>query len=209
MKFNFSDIDTNDEESLEVLDERLKDYIKATPPSCLRKVEAVPMDLSKLSRRKFSAAYQLKCRCGGGNGAILGYPLRDYKPKYRGHEFLSPLAFRCSSCGKVNEFFDTDKHGYHVEVGKLEGDKGSTKIRGTGKRTQFYCPKCAKDFFTLAVGFVYWDFYFFHEELEMIADGDGEEAVFAHPQDFYNEILIQATCDDCHQTTTVSDFGKL
>ena len=51
----------------------------------------------------------LSCGCGEKLGAILGHLLSKANPAYEGPKtFVSPLAFRCSSCRKTTELLDTD-----------------------------------------------------------------------------------------------------
>src|SRR5581483_2200764 len=114
-----------------------------------------------------------------------GHRLEDLNPRNKGDLLVSPLAFGCSACGRVTELLDTDVHGYHAEVGKLEGGVGSAKLRGSGTRTAYACPTCGKTVFRMIVGFVYWDFDIIEDEPELPA------------QEFFNVFLLYCTCAEC------------
>ena len=114
----------------------------STPPSCvggfrLTRAE-LPIALDRVKSASveweicIKSVWRLGCNCGEERGHVLGHPLRDLNPDYDGPEFLGPLGFECSACGKVTEIIDTDLHGYHVEVARIEGGVGSVKVRGEG-----------------------------------------------------------------------------
>ena len=92
---------------------------------------------------------------------------------------------------------DTDVHGYHAEVGKLEGGVGSAKLRGSGTPTAYACPACSKTVFRMVVGFVYWDFDIIEDEPALPA------------QEFFNVFLLYCTCSNCGRVAEPTEFGKL
>ncbi len=118
-------------------------------------------------------------------------------PSYKGDLLVSPFAFECSACSRVTELLDSDIHGYHAEVGKLEGGIRSAKLRGTGPRTTFACPGCEKTSFRMVVGFVYWDFDILEDEPQLPA------------QEFFNLFLLYCTCVNCGRLSEPTEFGKL
>src|ERR671934_683040 len=137
--------------------ERIKDRLRNPPPACVRGFRLTPAELPEYWDDNCKSVWQLACTCGEEQGAILGYSLKDYNPDYAGPEvFISPLAFECVSCGKITEIIDTDRHGYHSQVAKLEGGVGSVQYRGQGPRARFACPACGVTRFSVTVGFVYW-----------------------------------------------------
>jgi len=91
---------------------------------------------------------------------------------------VTPIGFKCSTRAQVTEILDTKKHGYHAEVGKLEGGTGSGKIRGVGEQRMYYCKHCENDIFDFVIGFVYWHFDIIFDEPELPA------------QNFFNEFIM-------------------
>ncbi len=143
---------------------------------------------------------RLACTCGEQRGRVLGYPLRDYNPNYDGPEcFISPLSFECTDCRKVTEIFDTDIHGYHSEVAKIEGGIGSVKGRGEGPRQPFSCSACGEQVFVVTVGFVYWPAAF-----DLLFNEPGWPIL-----EFFNVFLCHGRCVACGEVSAVTDFGKL
>jgi hypothetical protein len=172
-------------------------HISTTPPVCVRAFRLSAEKLSEPVADNFKTVWHLTCKCNTDTGKLLGYPLRELKHDYAGRVFVSPLAFECASCGQVTEILDTDVHGYHAEVAKIEGGIGSSKIRGKGTRKAFACPDCTKDLFRINVGFVYWDFDLMLDEPDL----PGE--------DFFNEFLMDCTCLGCGRVYEPTEFGKL
>jgi hypothetical protein len=178
---------------------RLIERLRTTAPSCLRGFNATPAQLPEPFDDNPCSIWQLACRCAGTQGRFLGYPLRDYNPEYNGPEcFLSPLAFECAACQAVTELLDTDRHGYHPEVARREGDEdASAKLRGAGPRQAFRCPGCGGQAFGVTVGFVFW----YPDELAEEFEGGWE--------DLFSVFLCHCRCAGCGQTSQPTDFGKL
>jgi hypothetical protein len=128
---------------------------------------------------------------------ILGYPLKQYNPEYGGPDFITPLSFKCSACATITQIIDTNIHGYHAEVAKIEGGTGSATLRGNGEPSQFACPMCGENIFFVTVGFVYWDFDIMFDE----PDSPGQE--------FFNVFLIYGQCKKCDKVSSAADLGKL
>ena len=172
-------------------------HISVTAPTCIRAFKLSPGELSEPFDDNFKTVWHLACKCGADTGKLSGYPLRDLKSDYAGVAFVSPLAFECASCSQMMQILDTDLHGYHAEVSKIEGGIGSSKVRGTGVAQTFSCPNCTKDQFRINVGFVYWDFEIVLDEPDL----PGE--------DFFNVFLMDCTCVNCGQVSQPTEFGKL
>lgn len=176
----------------------IEDAIRGHPPSCVAAFRLTPADLPVAPAGRLDLAYRLRCACGNGVGAVLGYPASALIGSFQGAEFfLSPLAFACRTCNRVTELLDTDLHGYHAELGRLDGGPGSSKIRGSGERERFRCPGCPAEWFTVDARFVWWDFDLALDEPELPA------------QDFFNEFVAYGTCETCGQISQLTDFGKL
>ena len=175
---------------------RIAQHIRENPPSC---VTGFRLRSGRLPERldDFHTAYNLSCPCGHGQGSVRGYPLIDYNQYYVGPDFITPLSFRCEACGAVTQIIDTDAHGYHAEVARLEGGSGSAKLRGDGEPVPFACPGCSAVLFTVTVCFVYWDFDIMLDEPGL----PGEE--------FFNLFLIYVSCQNCGTVSSVVDLGKL
>jgi len=94
---------------------------------------------------------------------------------------------------------DTDLHGYHAELAKLDGGIGSVKARGDGPRVPFRCPQCDKNAFSVAVAFYYWD-----AALDLFLEESGLPI-----EDFFNEFQGFARCANCEEVAPISDLGKL
>lgn len=176
--------------------------LENTPPSCLQGLACVPTNLPEPWDDNPKSVWQVRCKCGGTTGRLMGYSLADYNDEYDGPlELISPLAFQCASCEHTAELLDTDIHGYHADIDLREGiTGGSCKIRGTGQRGSrlaFPCPKCNADIFSIIVGFVFWN----GNELEDLFDGRWE--------DLFNVFLCYAVCLKCDTISRQADFGKL
>jgi len=168
--------------------EAIEAHVRRSPPDCLASFRAFPLlalDQSDKSIRAewhapapFKSLWRLQCKCGCRRGGLLGHYLRDYNQDYHGDEMVTPIGFKCSTCAQVTEILDTKKHGYHAEVGKLEGGTGSGKIRGVGEQRMYYCKHCENDIFDFVIGFVYWHFDIIFDEPELPA------------QNFFNEFIM-------------------
>ena len=173
------------------------DQIRQISPGCISGFRLSPAELPEPIKSYFSTVYRLSCFCGSDKGAILGYPLKDYNPTYGGSDFITPLSFRCAECSTHTGIIDTQIHGYHAEVGKIEGGVGSSKIRGVGEPVPFICPGCCATVFSAVVGFVYWDFDIALDDSELPA------------QEFFNEFHIYGVCEGCGKASAVTQLGKL
>jgi hypothetical protein len=180
-------------------EEQLVERLRTSAPSCLQGFKATPSQLPEPFDENPYSVWRIACHCGGTNGRFLGYPLKDFNPEDDGPEcFLSPLAFECASCNAVTELLDTDRHGYHAEVARRQGDEGgSAKLRGTGPRQSFTCPACGGKLFGIQVGFVFW----YPDELAEEFDDAWEE--------LFSIFLCHCKCVGCGQTSQPTEFGKL
>lgn len=172
-------------------------HLRKSPPACIGGFRAAHGKLPETVGSAFRIVWKIACGCGNDSGALLGYPLKDLVADETSDVFVSPLAFECMSCNKVTELLDTDQHGYHAEVGKLEGIQESAKIRGAGPRQKFVCPKCRRSQFSFVLGFVYWNFDLMIDDPEL----PGEN--------FFNEFLLYVTCTACGHVSEPTEFGKL
>jgi hypothetical protein len=185
---------------VESIVDQTAERLRTTPPTCVRGFRLTPAELPVAWDENCKSVWRLACTCGEERGRVLGYPLRDYNLDYDGPEcFVSPLGFECSGCGKVTEIIDTDTHGYHSEVAKIEGGVGSAKIRGEGPRQPFLCSACGAQVFVATVGFVYWDAAF-----DLLFNEPGWPIL-----EFFNVFLCYGRCVGCDKVLAVTDFGKL
>lgn len=173
--------------------------LRTTPPSCIKEFNVVTSTLPEPWDDNPTSVWQLRCNCGHDKGNLLGYSLADYNTDYDGElSLVSPLAFRCSQCNTTTELLDTDIHGYHADIDIREGSSGgAVKIRGTGDRQSFPCPKWKHDVFSVVVAFVFWN----ADELAEEFDDRWE--------DLFNVFLCHTTCCQCGYVSTPTDFGKL
>lgn len=178
---------------------QLVERLRTVAPSCLKGFTVSATQLPEPFDENPCSVWQIACRCGNNKGRFLGYPLKNYNTEYDGPEcFLSPLAFECSVCHSATEILDTDRHGYHAEVARRQGDEiGSAKLRGEGPRQSFTCPGCGGELFGVTVGFVFW----YPDELAEEFDGEWEE--------LYSVFLCHCKCAGCGQSSQPTDFGKL
>ena len=194
------------EEELQAV-EAIEAHVRRSPPNCLASFRALPLlalDRFDESIRAewhsaipFKSLWRLQCQCGCYSGGLLGHYLRDYNQDYRGDEMVTPIGFKCSTCSQVTEILDTEKHGYHAEVAKLDGDTDSVKFRGIGEQKVYHCKHCENDVFDFVIGFVYWDFDIVLDEPELPA------------QDFFNEFIMLCTCGRCGRVSEPVMLGKL
>jgi hypothetical protein len=182
---------------VELDEETIAQKIRNNLPACVAGFRLLDSSLPVPVDTYFCTSYRLGCRCGYDQGAVLGYPLKAYNPEYDGPDFITPLSFKCATCAGVTQIIDTAFHGYHAEVGKIEGGVGSATMHGTGEPLAFACPDCSKAIFSVTIGFVYWDFDLFFDEPHLPS------------QDFFNEFLIFANCRNCGKTSAVANLGKL
>lgn len=174
--------------------------LEKTQPSCLRDFSCLPATIPEHWDDSPKSVWQVRCKCGGTIGRLLGYSLKDFKDEYDGPlVMISPLAFQCAACEQETELLDTDIHGYHADLELREGTiGGSCKIRGTGEcRLAFPCPVCNNELFAIVVGFVFWN----ADELAEEFDDRWE--------DLFNVFLLYATCVSCGNMSRPVDFGKL
>lgn len=177
----------------------VEERIRALPPRCIQGFSPIPTPLPQPFDDNPKSTWKLVCRCGCETGNFLGYPLSNYVAGLEGPEcFVGPLAFGCEECSTVTELLDTDQHGYHAEIGLLEGDNsGGTKYRGEGPRTAFRCPQCSNDTFIVTAGFVFWD-------IDELADEFDD-----HWEDLFNVFLCYCQCAQCGHISEPTEFGKL
>ena len=189
--------------------QHIVERLRSTPASCMGGIRLspakfpVPLDSVKSVCVEWEIAiksvWRLGCTCGEERCHVLGYPLRDLNPDYDGPDFIGPLGFDCSACGKVTEILDTDVHGYHAESAKIEGGIGPVKIRGEEARCHFPCSACGANLFVVTIGFIYWPgaFDLFLDEPDLPI------------QEFFNEFLCYGRCVSCGEVSAITDFGKL
>jgi DNA-directed RNA polymerase subunit RPC12/RpoP len=192
---------------------QLEKRLRTKPPSCVAgfrlKRAALPGDQldAKLDpikakigaliadpRDEPHSAWILRCNCGHGTGRLLGHRLSDYTDSPDCEDiFVSPLGFKCASCGVITELLDTDRHGYHACLGC------SSKIRGKGRRSAYACRDCSGLEFTVLVAFLFWAgaIEVFLDE----PDGAFEES--------FNEFLCYCSCAGCGRVSEPTQFGKL
>jgi len=180
---------------------KFKRYLRNTPPSCLKGFKVKRSRFTDYEEEAYTecSVWQIACRCGGTDGRFLGYLLRDYNKEYDGSDFISPLKFECSKCQTATLLLDTDKHGYHAEIDRREGDDGggSCKIRGKGKPKELACPKCGKNLFKVKVGFVFWNLSELEEDFE------------DRWEDLFIVFLCKCKCVECGEISEPTEFGKL
>lgn len=174
-----------------------EDHVRKTPPRCLGALNVTPTADVLVDGEGTTTFWQLACKCGGDRGELLGYPLSHFVPEDASKDLVTPIAFGCVRCGVVTEILDTDQHGYHVEVGRLEGSPGGTKWRGGGVRQKHSCPSCESSVFAFRSGFVYWDFDIVEDEPELQAE------------QFFHEFRLSCTCSACGTTSEPVNLGKL
>lgn len=180
--------------------EEIQHHLCSTPPECVQGFRLTATQLPVNWSDSFKTVWRLTCFCGVDTGSVLGYPLSRFNSDYHGPElFIGPLAFDCSGCGKVTEIIDTDLHGYHSELAKLEGGPGSCKIKGDGVRDRFRCLECREPRFSMIVAFVYW---------EAVYDLAMDEPSLA-VENFFTVFVSCGICANCGKIAHVTDFGKL
>ena len=179
-------------------EQQVEQHILATPPRCLQGFRVRASQLPTPFDDNVTSVWQAVCQCGHERGRLLGYPLSTVASDYNGREcFVGPLAFECSTCSATTEVLDTDQHGYHAEVARLEGDDSDgTKYSGTGTRQAWRCPNCAADVFSMTFGFVFWN-------LDYLAEFS------INWNDFFNVFLCYCHCQKCGHVSEPTEFGKL
>lgn len=166
------------------------------PPDCFAFERMELMSNSEEDDRG-EVVWRLSCPCGHGVGAFLGYP---FAIEGEGTIFLSPLAFRCGECGASHDIFDTDQHGYHMEVSRIEGGGRGVHRRGSGEKIPWICSTCDGDAFRIEVKATYWSL----EEIGEIVEESGVKA-----ENLFNEIDFICNCSACGEISRPTDFGKM
>ena len=174
--------------------EDLRRQVATTPPRCLHDLRASAVGSPKEDDEWVTWA--IGCACGSKKGAVLGYPLRDYNPKYTGGAFVSPLAFRCADCGRVAEIIDTGIHGYDGENDAMAGKINKTTYRGEGERTASRCPDCGERTYTVTISVSYPDFDIIEDEPELKP----------RAQDFFMAFDCRGHCPACGRKWGTGDF---
>ncbi len=175
----------------------LLEKIKDTTPTCLRGFSPNPASKAKLFNETYRVERQLECECGGLTGRLLGYPLPGEGASTAESVWIGPLGFECAACERITEILDTDVHGYHAEVAKLEGGLGGAKLSGSGERAPYACPQCAAEAFSMRVALTYWN-------LDELGDEFDERW-----EDLFNEFDLTARCAQCSGIVRPTAFGKL
>jgi Leucine-rich repeat (LRR) protein len=164
-------------------------YFRDHPPSCIS-----GFTVSKRPLREdgaVSMSFGLACRCGNTAGAVLGYPLAQYRTDYQGPEvFVGPLGFSCAACRAVTEIIDTDVNGYDGAMGS------SATIRGEGRRRRFACSHCGGVEMNVTVQFSYGG-----GELDLLADEPDIRV-----EDFFGSFSADGTCTGCGKQVHIADF---
>ena len=109
---------------------------------------------------------------------------------------MSPLAFKCSECGRCTEIIDTHVHGYDGEYDRRFGKVNKTTKRGGGAREIFLCHKCESAEFT-AVG------SFPHSHFDHIED---EPELEPYAMDFFDSFALKAVCTSCRHEMFVCSY---
>jgi hypothetical protein len=141
-------------------------------------------------REHINPVFWLLCTCGCDSLFVLGHYWRN--PDYHNVlVFVSPLALRCSACGKVTELFDTAIHGYDAEVGGIPAS-----YRGEGERTDFVCDKCGPRQFQVFARFEYPD--------DLL--GPEFDEYRGKEQDLFSWFSLIGKCAGCGRLVEVADF---
>ncbi|MBX3442388.1 MAG: hypothetical protein KF774_08265 [Planctomyces sp.] len=188
------------------------EYFRSHPPRCIAGFTAVPAELPgaafdghvSLSQLDFepppgvtihapeltNPIFALACRCGGQRHFVHCHCWIN--PDYGDQAvILSPLDLECAVCGKLTPLFDSDLHGYDVEIGA-----GSSSVRGEGDRMVFECPTCGRQPLQAFVRFEFSGDLF-----------DEESSEFAgREQDLFSWFTLQGQCPKCSQLLSVADF---
>lgn len=171
--------------------ERMVRQVVEHPPSCLDgfQTEPVPLEADTWDDR---VGWKVTCPCGTESGKLLGYPLGELKSDYSGPVlFVSPLAFQCSSCDRLIEIIDTDKHGYDGECGH-----GAATIRGEGERSAYTCQSCGAMTFRVATCFQ-------HSHFDIIEDEPDLEPV---AQNYFDWFACTGSCTNCGEENSFGDY---
>jgi hypothetical protein len=105
--------------------------------------------------------------------------------------FLGPLALRCSSCERVMELFDQDRHAYD---GELNGVTGNMRVQT--ERVVFQCEECGPQPLRVWVRFEYPGDLF--DEGFMEARG--------REQDLFSWSSVVGRCPRCSRVLPVMEF---
>ena len=201
------------EQNLDIADEggEQLNYLRNHPPRCIAGFKVRPVTMrgvvfdghaspsqlnSDASGVKIEGAehtnpvFWLVCTCGHDTHFILGHYWRN--PDYHNVPvFVSPLALRCSDCGKVTEIIDTDIHGYDAEIGAIP-----TNYRGEGERAEFACDMCGPSEFQAFARFEYSSDLFERKS----------DKFRGREQDLFSWFSLVGKCAGCGRLLSVADF---
>ncbi len=180
------------------MSKRAKRLIRSTPPRCLQGFDPVWVEpTEKVDSWSALAKWKLICPCGCSKGSIYGYSLVKMSDRWDGPLFfLSPLAFKCSDCGRCTEIIDTHVHGYDGEFERRSGKVNKITKRGSGAREVFQCHDCEQTEFTMEASFVFSHFDHIEDEPEL-----GPYAM-----DFFDWFALKATCASCKHEMSVGSY---
>ena len=136
---------------------------------------------------EWNPLFALSCQCGQSEFHVEGFQVEDPD----GPLFLSPMAVRCTSCGKTTPLLDTDVHGYDAELGH-----GSSTRRAEGLPGRFRCGGCLGDRSSLFMRFEYTQDLF---------DGSLDDVAVAK-EDLFTWVTAVGRCSSCHELNTIADF---
>jgi hypothetical protein len=168
-------------------------YHWANPPSCLINFVVTPAQLPGVGFdghcNSIDVTFRLYCPCEASDFFVVGHYWRN--PDFRNQlVFLSPIALRCSACGRESELIDTDVHGYDGVIG------ASATKRGEGPRVDFACIKCGSQPFDIFARFAYPDDLFSRH----YDDYRGRES------DLFDWFSLRGICANCRQLRNIADF---
>jgi hypothetical protein len=167
-------------------------HVRSKPPSCVSQTLTQQESQSGMSNDyAFSTSFRIGCCCGSVATSILCYPT----PVGKDVVILSPLALCCLRCGRVTEFFDTDRHGYDPEVC---GD--SVTARGSGDRSTYVCTTCSSKVGQSIVTFA------FNNASETL--GELPPELEGREQDAFDWFTLEFICSACSHRQVVTDFER-
>jgi hypothetical protein len=192
------DFESMDDDELEAfLEKRYNDALArlmANAPSCLDGFIAA--QTNDLDQHRFDGhgeplnkVYALKCTCGSERLAVIGYHTTN--PDFDNAKILvSPISLRCTSCGRDEQLFDTQLHGFDAEL-----ESHPTHIRARGERGPFACACGGTNFKPFA------RFEFSSETLE---DSTGEWTGNEH--NLFSWFTLVGDCASCGKRVDIAEF---
>jgi len=165
---------------------QITEHVTQNLPRCLASVDAFPINEMLDDRGADFVTFRLS-NGGTTDCRVVGHDLNFDDESHAGPlEYVSPITLEWT-CGAKTQFFDSEVHGYHGEMG------WSAKIHRVGTESPYKCNKCEKNEFVVDVQFNYHD--------DLFDEFDAQDV-----SNYFCNIIIRGICSNCSNANFIVDM---